>query len=196
MAYADHTIILASSSPYRKQLLERLQLHFSVESPDVDEQHLDHETPYHLVLRLAQTKAQIVAARHSAAIVIGSDQVAELEGDILGKPGNHENATRQLRQASGKWVNFHTGLCVIDSHTQQYFCEHIPFRVLFKTLSNTQIERYLRAEQPYNAAGSFKSEGLGISLFEKLEGDDPTALIGLPLIALVNMLNRLGLTIP
>ncbi|MBA3582055.1 MAG: septum formation inhibitor Maf [Gammaproteobacteria bacterium] len=193
---SNRKIILASSSPFRKQLLERLHIEFEICSPNIDESRLNHEAPTHLVKRLAQEKAQAVSTQYPDAIIIGSDQVAELEGDILGKPGNHQNAVQQLTQASGKWVHFHTGLCVLDIQTQKSFCEDIHFSVLFRQLTPAQIERYLQMEQPYNAAGSFKSEGLGISLFEKLEGDDPTALIGLPLIALTRMFNQLGIAIP
>lgn len=185
-------IILASSSPFRREILAKLGLEFTTLSPDIDEQAKAGEIPEKLVLRLAIEKAQAVAQKYDSGLVIGSDQLAVIDGEILGKPGNHENAVKQLRHASGKTVIFYTGLCLFNAETQQQQAEVVPFKVVFRELSDEQIENYLNAEQPYNCAGSFKSEGLGISLFERLEGDDPNTLIGLPLIRLIRMLEAEG----
>jgi len=185
-------LVLGSTSPYRRELLARLGLAFEVDAPDVDEHVLPGEAPDALVRRLAEAKARAVAARHPGALVIGSDQVAVLDGVILGKPGDHARAMQQLRAASGKTVLFQTGLCLFDDRNGSAQVDVVPFRVVFRTLSDAQIENYLRRERPYNCAGSFKSEGLGISLFQRLEGDDPNALIGLPLIRLVDMLAEAG----
>jgi len=190
------TIILASTSPFRQQILRKLNLDFSVAAPDVDEQVLEHESPVELVKRLAKEKALAVAPRFPEALIIGSDQAAVLNNQILGKPHNHENAVQQLKQASGQRVEFLTGLCLHNSKTHHTQIACASFTVYFRQLSDAQIERYLRAEQPYNCAGSFKSEGLGIALFEKLEGDDPNTLIGLPLIELIRMLQNEGIEIP
>ncbi len=189
-------LVLSSTSPFRKALLERLGIPFTTASPDIDESHHNGETPEELVCRLAQEKAQAVAGEHTSALIIGSDQVACIDGRILGKPGNRENAIAQLENASGKRVSFYTGLCLFNSAegNHQVLCE--PFHVHFRDLSHSMIERYLDAEEPYNCAGSFKSEGLGIALFERLEGDDPNALIGLPLIRLITMLANEGIKIP
>ncbi|RDE24723.1 septum formation inhibitor Maf [Motiliproteus coralliicola] len=189
-------LVLASTSIFRQQLLEKLQLPFVCEAPDVDETPLENESAEALVCRLAQAKAAAVARHHQQALVIGSDQVAVLDGQIIGKPLNHQNAIQQLKNSSGRSITFLTGLCLHNSATgeQQTVCE--PFRVHFRTLDDAQIERYLQAEQPYQCAGSFKSEGLGISLFEKLEGDDPNSLIGLPLIRLIKLLQRQGVDVP
>jgi septum formation protein len=188
-------LVLASSSPYRKQLLQRLGQAFDTTAPDVDETALAGETPEQLVRRLAEAKAKAVAKEFPNALIIGSDQVAVLDGKILGKPGNHDNAVKQLQQASAKTVHFLTGLCLFNSKTGNIQLDVIPFKVVFRKLSNAQIENYLQTEQPYNCAGSFKSEGLGIALFEKLEGDDPNALIGLPLIKLIDMFSNEGINI-
>lgn len=188
-------LILASSSPFRRELLNRLGLNYSCVSPDIDETALPDESAEALVCRLAQAKAQAVATEYPNALIIGSDQVAVLEGNILGKPGNHQKATQQLKAASGKRVLFQTGLCLYNSATGKAQLECVPFAVQFRQLTDEQIENYLKAEQPYNCAGSFKSEGLGIALFEKLEGDDPNALIGLPLIRLVRMLEQEGVRV-
>ena len=189
-------LILGSTSPFRKELLQKLGLSFAVDSPDIDETMLEAEQPEQFVQRLALEKAQAVAARHDSALIIGSDQVACIGSNILGKPGTRDKAIQQLTEASGKHVSFYTGLCLLNSASgeSQVVCE--PFHVHFRELSQEQIERYLDAEQPYNCAGSFKSEGLGISLFERLEGDDPNALIGLPLIKLIAMLEREGVAVP
>jgi len=160
-------LILASSSPYRRQLLEKLRLPFETFSPDIDETALPYETPEAMVTRLAELKARAAGNQHSDALIIGSDQVAVLNGNIIGKPGNHETATRQLKAASGKRIVFYTGLCLLNSATGRTQIETIPYTVVFRPLSEQQIENYLRKEQPYNCAGSFKSEGLGIVLFER-----------------------------
>jgi septum formation protein len=187
-------LILASSSPYRRALLERLGLAFECDAPEIDESRRDGETPRDYVERLATEKARAVAARHRDAVVIGADQAAVLEGEILGKPLTHERAVRQLTAASGKRVEFLTGISVVGGHGTVR-SEVVPFSVVFRQLTPQQIENYLRRDQPYDSAGSFKSEGLGIVLFEKLEGDDPTALVGLPLIRLTTMLEAAGLPI-
>lgn len=186
-------LLLASSSPYRRQLLERLGLAFTTASPDVDESPQANETPAALALRLAESKAQALAPHSSQPLlIIGSDQVASLDGGPLGKPGNHQRAAEQLRAASGRQVTFYTGISLYDARTgqQQSRCE--TFKVHFRTLSDTQIESYLRKEAPYDCAGAFKMEGLGIRLFERLEGHDPNTLIGLPLIALIDLLLNAG----
>ena len=189
-------LILGSTSPFRKELLNKLGLGFSVDAPDIDESMHTGEYPEEFVQRLALEKAKAVAARHNDALVIGSDQVACIGNSILGKPGNRDKAIAQLTEASGQRVSFYTGLCLLNSANGnfQLVCE--PFHVHFRNLSRSQIERYLDTEEPYNCAGSFKSEGLGISLFEKLEGDDPNSLIGLPLIRLITMLEREGISVP
>jgi len=188
-------IILASTSPFRKVLLSRLKIDFDTASPNIDETPLNGETPEQLVYRLAEQKAIACAKDHGRALLIGSDQVALLGDHILGKPGTHENACQQLRMLSGHHVSFLTGLCLYNAQNKQTQTEVIHFNVHFRELSDEQIENYLRAETPYNCAGSFKSEGLGIALFERLEGDDPTALIGLPLIRLTRMLENEGVRI-
>lgn len=183
-------LVLASTSPFRQQLLDRLQLAYETDSPDVDESPLPGENIDQMVIRLAIAKAQAVAARHPQALIIGSDQSAELDGEKLGKPGGYDKAFAQLRQASGKKVVFHTGLCLLNSASGHIQTACVPYTVVFRHLSDTMIDAYLRREQPYNCAGSFKSEALGIALFERFEGEDPNALIGLPLIKLVAMLER------
>jgi MAF protein len=189
-------LVLASTSPYRLAVLKKLPLSFDTDSPDIDESPLPDESPQQLVNRLAEAKARAVGPRHPHSLIIGSDQVAVLNGKILGKPGNHDNAVKQLRNASGQKVEFKTGLCLLNSDTGQAQVACVPFTVQFRRLSDAQIERYLAHEQPYNCAGSFKSEGLGITLFEQLQGDDPNTLIGLPLIELVRMLDNEGITLP
>ncbi len=186
-------LILASSSPYRRELLARLKLPFEAIAPNLDERALPGETPRELVGRLALAKARAVAEAHPDAIVIGSDQVAVYNGAIVGKPRDHDTAVKQLRAASGRTVTLYTGLAVLNAMTGSYQCEVIPYRVTFRPLTDTQIERYLRKEQPYGCAGSVKSEGLGIALLERFEGDDPNALIGLPLVRLVRMLENEGI---
>lgn len=188
-------LVLASTSIYRKELLSRLGLPFVTAAPDVDESPLLNEAPEHLVRRLAEAKARAVAKYYPEALIIGSDQVAVIEGRILGKPGSHERAVAQLRMASGKRLEFLTGLCLLNSHTGAVQVDIVPFAVLFRPLSNEQIDSYLRREQPYHCAGAFKSEALGIALCERFEGDDPTTLIGLPLIRLTRMLEQQGAVI-
>lgn len=190
---APRPLILGSTSRYRRELLQRLRLPFEVCAPDVDETPLPGERPAELAQRLALAKAQAVARQFPEAIVIGSDQVADLEGESIGKPGSHERAVEQLRRMSGKAVVFQTAIavvCVASGFTKQ---DLAPVRVQFRELSDAEIENYLRAEQPYDCAGSAKSEGLGISLLSAIESDDPTALIGLPLIRTNNLLRQAGL---
>jgi septum formation protein len=188
-------IILASTSPFRRELLGRLGLPFEAASPEADESAVPGESPERLVQRLAEAKARAVAAAHADALIIGSDQVAVIDGEILGKPGTHEAAVDQLSRASGRRVTFLTGLCLLDAAEGTCQVDLVPFSVLFRKLTEHQIEAYLRREQPYNCAGSFKSEGLGITLFRRLDGDDPNALIGLPLIRLVDMLATAGVEV-
>ena len=188
-------LILASTSPFRRKLLARLGLPFAVRAPEVDETRQPGEEAPALVARLAEWKAQAIARQEPAALVIGSDQAAVLDGEIVGKPGDHEQAAAQLRRASGRTVTFYTGLCLLDSASGQRQVAVDVFRVVFRRLTPAMIESYLRREQPYNCAGSFKSEGLGIVLFERLEGDDPTSLIGLPLIRLTRMLEVAGVAV-
>jgi MAF protein len=188
-------IILASTSPFRKELLGRLNLPFATVAPDVDESRLDNEPATDLVGRLSEAKARAVGATHEG-LIIGSDQVATHGETILGKPGDHATAMQQLRQLSGEHVTFLTGLCLLNSVTGEVQLDVVPFSVVFRRLDDARIDRYLRHEQPYNCAGSFKSEGLGIALFERMEGDDPTALVGLPLIRLTGMLANAGITLP
>jgi MAF protein len=185
-------LILASTSPFRRALLERLGLPFSVEAPAVDEDRRPDEPPQVLVLRLAEAKAVAVAERHPEAIVIGSDQVACIDDQVLGKPGDRARAIAQLERAAGRTVVFQTGLCVLNAITGRTQTLVEPFRVHFRPLSRRHIEAYVDREQPYDCAGSFKSEGLGIALFDRLEGDDPSALVGLPLIRLITLLESEG----
>ncbi len=185
-------IILASASPARKLLLERLGLTFQVAPSHVDETPLLGPSPPAMVERLARAKAEAVAQAYPASLIIGADQVGVIGNEILGKPAGHADAVRQLRHASGKSVTFLTALCLLNSATQHIQLETVPYSVVFRTLTDEQIENYLRLEQPYHCALSFKSEGLGVALCEKYSGDDPTALIGLPLIRLVHMLEREG----
>ncbi|MDD2712749.1 MAG: Maf family nucleotide pyrophosphatase [Simplicispira sp.] len=189
-------LVLGSTSPYRQQLLQRLRLPFSVSAPAVDETPQPGEAPRDLALRLALAKARAVAAEHPGAVVIGSDQVADLDGQPLGKPGTHERATAQLRQMSGHSVVFQTALAVVCQDTGFEQVDLAAVSVRFRTLSDAEIERYLRAEQPYDCAGSAKSEGLGISLLDAIDSDDPTALIGLPLIRTCRLLRAAGLVLP
>ncbi|EXJ14397.1 Maf family protein [Imhoffiella purpurea] len=186
-------LVLASTSRYRRALLEQLGLSFRTDSPEVDETPRPNEPPQVLVMRLAEAKARAVAERHPDALIIGSDQVACLDGDILGKPGTRDRAIAQLERASGRSVLFQTGLCLLDARSGRAQTLVEPFRVHFRSLSRARIEGYLDREQPYDCAGSFKSEGLGIALFERLEGEDPNALIGLPLIRLIPLLETSGI---
>ena len=189
-------LVLASTSSFRKMLLDKLDIPFETASPDIDETHRPDESPADLVQRLSIEKALAVAKDYPEHLIIGSDQVACVDGQILGKPGDFTRAKQQLTRASGKKVTFYTGLTLVNSVSgnRQTICE--PFTVHFRQLNEQQIERYLNKEQPFNCAGSFKSEGYGITLFSKLEGDDPNTLIGLPLIRLVQMLENEGLALP
>ncbi|CAK9888215.1 MULTISPECIES: Maf family protein [Pseudomonas] len=189
-------LLLASSSPYRRELLERLRLPFSWASPDIDEQRLSEEPALDLVKRLAQEKAQALAGSHPGHLIIGSDQVAVLGEQILGKPHTFERACEQLLAASGNHVTFLTGLALLNSATGHCQVDCVPFTVNMRELDLPRIERYLRAEQPYDCAGSFKAEGLGVSLFQSTHGVDATSLIGLPLIRLVDMLLAEGVRLP
>ncbi len=181
-------LVLGSTSPFRRQLLEKLGLPFDTASPETDETPLQGETPEQLVARLAEAKARAVSSQYPEALIIGSDQVAVNGGEILGKPHTHDKAMEQLRNASGKQVRFLTGLCLYNAATDHAQVEVVPFDVIFRDLSDEMIDNYLKAETPYNCAGSFKSEAMGVALFDRLEGEDPNTLIGLPLIRLVRML--------
>ena len=189
-------LILGSTSPFRAEILQKLCISFDTAAPDINESPLANESPSELVERLSVCKAKKVAETHPAALIVGSDQVACVDQQILGKPHTHENAIEQLRFLSGKIVSFHTGLCLFNSESGNTQSTVEVFKVYFRALTDDQIERYLRNEKPYNCAGSFKSEALGISLFKKLEGDDPNTLIGLPLIRLVEFLSNEGLQVP
>lgn len=188
------SLILASTSIYRRDLLSRLRIPFDVVSPQVDETPLTGESTLNLALRLANAKAAAVIKLHPNAWVIGSDQVADLCGAAIGKPGNFERAFAQLQLMRGQTVTFHTALCLMKDEVQTTLC--IPTEVTFRKLSDDVLERYLRAEEPYDCAGSAKSEGLGISLLEAIKSEDPTALIGLPLIVLTGLLRDAGFVIP
>lgn len=188
--------MLASSSTYRKTLIARLGFDCRTVAPDIDESALPAEPPAATALRLAQAKARRIAEREPAALIIGSDQVAVLDNQSIGKPGTHAAAVRQLQAMSGKTVVFHTALCLLNSETNAVQLADVPTTVRFRELDVAQIERYLQQDQPYDCAGSAKIEALGITLVERVESDDPTALIGLPLIALVTMLQKEGIHIP
>ncbi len=192
---APRLLILGSTSPYRRELLARLHLPFNVESPDVDETPHAGEAPRALACRLALAKARAVAARHPEAVVIGSDQVADLQGEPLGKPGTHDRATAQLRRMRGQVVTFQTAVAVVCRASGFEQTGLAPVRVTFRDLTDQEIESYLRAEQPYDCAGSAKSEGLGIALLESIDSDDPTALVGLPLIRTCQMIRNAGIKI-
>ena len=192
---STHRLVLASSSPYRRELLERLQIPFDVVSPEINETPHAGETPQVLVERLAIEKAKAVAQGLSNTLVIGSDQVAVHGNRIVGKPHTHEKAIAQLREASGKTITLYTGLALLNADTGKIQSEVVPYRVVFRELSEETIESYLIKEQPYKCAGSVKSEGLGIALLERFEGEDPNTLIGLPLIRLVRMLEQEGLRV-
>lgn len=188
-------LILASSSIYRRELLTRLQMPFETISPEVDETPLADELPEDTALRLAQLKARKIALTHPDALIIGCDQVATLDNIQLGKPLTHANATKQLRMMRGREVTFHSALCLFNASTKVMLAEVVPYVVQFRALSDAQIENYLAKEQPYHCAGSAKSEGLGIAIIEKMTGDDPNALIGLPLIKLIDMLQNQGVDV-
>lgn len=183
-------VVLASTSPYRRELLERLRIPFQTCVPQVEETPLPNETPEHMAIRLARLKAQSVSKNYTGALVIGSDQVACFAGQSINKPGNHDRALAQLRQFQGQEVSFHTALCVLHTDNQQLEEKLVTGRVLFRQRPEHELDAYLKLEQPYDCAGSAKFEGLGITLIERIESDDPTALMGLPLIALVTILQR------
>lgn len=186
-------IVLASTSPFRRVLLEKLGMAFITAAPEVDETPFSGEPAQQLVQRLAQAKAQALAARYPAHLIIGSDQVCVIEGAITGKPLTRENAIAQLSKASGKIITFYTGVALYNSQTGRVQNKCEPFQVHFRKLSLDEIEAYIEKEQPFHCAGSFKSEGLGITLFEQLEGRDPNTLVGLPLITLCQMLRNEGI---
>jgi septum formation protein len=188
-------LVLASTSPYRRELLNRLGLPFDVANPRADESPLPDETPENLALRLSEVKARAVALAYPDALIIGSDQVATVDGKIYGKPGTHERAVAQLRELSGKTVNFFTGLCLFDAKNGKAEVRGIPTLVKFRELSDAEIENYIKREPAYDCAGSAKSEGLGIALLASMQGDDPNALVGLPLIALCDMLRNKGVQV-
>ncbi|CAG9181383.1 Maf-like protein [Cupriavidus respiraculi] len=185
-------LVLGSSSRYRRELLERLRIPFEVASPDIDETPLAGEAPHETALRLSRRKAEAIAARHPGALVIGSDQVATLDGAQIGKPGSHDRALAQLRLMRGRTVIFHSALCLLDSRDGRAHTADVQTRVTFRELPDSELQAYLHAEHPYDVAGSAKSEGLGIALLSRVESDDPTALVGLPLIALTTMLRQAG----
>ena len=195
-AAPGRALVLGSTSPYRRELLERLRLPFTVAAPETDETPLPGEAPRALALRLALAKAQAVAALHPEAVVIGSDQVADLDGEPLGKPGNHARASAQLRRMGGHTVVFQTAVAVVCAASGFSEVDIAPVEVRFRPLDDATIERYLHAEQPYDCAGSAKSEGLGIALLDAIVSDDPTALVGLPLIRTCRMLRAAGLELP
>ncbi len=188
-------IILASSSVYRRELMQRLQIPFHTVSPHVDESVLADEKPQDTALRLSKEKAIKVGTEYPHALIIGCDQVATLEGEQLGKPLNHKNATKQLQLMRGKEVTFHSALCLYNAETSSMQAQVVPYLVRFRQLTDEQIESYLIKEQPYHCAGSAKSEGLGIALIERMIGEDPNALIGLPLIKLISMLQNEGVNV-
>ena len=185
-------LILGSSSAYRRELLERLKIPFEIISPEIDETPLPDEPPEMLVERLSIAKAQVIADSNPGSLVIGSDQVAVHGNNIVGKPHDHDHAIQQLREASGKTISLYTGLALINADTGNIQSEVIPYKVVFRQLTDESIENYLHKEQPYKCAGSVKSEGLGIALLERFEGEDPNTLIGLPLIRLIRMLEQEG----
>jgi len=189
-------LVLASTSPFRKSVLSRLHVPYQTFAPEVDETPLLCESPVALVIRLAELKTRSAQSTYPQALIIGSDQVAVIEDNIiLGKPGTHEKAIKQLSLASGKRVDFLTGLCLLNTSTNQTQIDIVRFSVTFRKLTLSQIENYLRQDKPYNCSGSFKSEGLGIALLEQMNGSDPTAIIGLPLIRLIRMLEAEGRSI-
>lgn len=192
----NRPIILASSSKYRRELLNRLRLNFRCQAPDIDESNEEGESPHATCQRLALEKALAIGAEHPKAIVIGSDQVADVNGAAISKPGTHDAARAQLRSMSGKTITFHTAVALVCTETEQVIRFSVPTHVQFRVLNDAEIERYLLAEEPYDCAGSAKSEGLGISLLEKIESTDPTALIGLPLIEVSKALRAMGVALP
>jgi len=194
---ASHaTLILASTSAYRRALLQRLGIVFETCAPVAEERRLAAESAPAMARRLAEDKARSIADRYPHGLIIGSDQTVAADGEIIGKPGNAVTARRQLTAASGKWRTFHTAVCLLHAETDRMRCEIIDYRVKFRDLSAAEIDRYLQVEQPYDCAASMKSEGLGIALLETMEGSDPTSLVGLPLIALSGMLRAEGVPVP
>lgn len=191
-------LVLASTSRYRRELLSRLRVPFRCIAPEVDETRAARETPSAMAMRLAEAKARAVAAQCAGAVVIGSDQVAELDGRALGKPGSAAATIAQLRDSSGRTLSFHTAVCVIDGRRAVAETAHAldTTHVVFRVLAGDEIARYVDAEQPYDCAGGFKAEALGITLFERIDSRDPTALIGLPLIALARLLRTAGIALP
>ena len=185
-------LILASSSPYRRALLQQLRLSFTSDSPHINEERLPGELPAQLARRLAAEKARALRSRHPDGLIIGSDQVAECGDSILGKPGTRENAIQQLRQCSGRQVNFHTGVSVLDTASGDQITEVEMFTITFRDLDDSQIQHYVDTDKPFDCAGSFKAEGFGIALFEKMEGSDFNSLVGLPLIRLIDLLKKFG----
>ncbi len=192
---ATPPLVLASTSPFRRELLSRLIADFQVADPRTDETPLPDETPEALALRLSEAKARAVAPGHPGALIIGSDQVAVCDGRIYGKPGNHERAVAQLQELRGRTVNFFTGLCLLDTRNNQAHVRGIPTLVTFRDLTDQEIAAYLEREPAYNCAGSAKSEGLGIALIARLEGSDPNAEVGLPIIALCELCRETGLRV-
>ena len=190
-----HRLVLGSRSPSRRNLLERLSIPFSVVPPDIDESRLAGESPEALVRRLSEEKARAVGARVGSGLVIGSDQIALLDDTVLGKPGNHANNVAQLAMASGRWLEFRTGVAVLDTASGRIRIDVVPFAVRFRALTAGDIEAYVSRERAYECAGGFRAERLGCALFERLRGDDPTALQGLPMIRLCEMLRSAGLDV-
>ena len=192
---SNKTLVLASTSPFRREILMKLGIPFETTAPDADETPLENEKPHELVTRLSLAKAKAVVDEFPDALIIGCDQVATIDGEILGKPGNFERAAEQLKLASGRSVEFLTGMTLLDSGSgkSHSICE--PFKVHFRPLSDSQIKNYLNREEPYNCAGSFRSEALGIALFRRLEGEDPNALIGLPLIRLIDLMAEFDINV-
>ncbi len=188
-------IVLASSSPYRRELLLRLGLPFIVNSPDIDESPLTNELPKETSIRLSILKAKKAAESYPDALIIGCDQVATMDGIHIGKPLTHENAVKQLQMIRGRKVIFYSAICLYNAYSKNLQKECVPYSVYFRDLTDTQIQNYLTIEKPYNCAGSAKSEGLGIALIDKMQGDDPNALIGLPLISLISMLQKEGIQV-
>lgn len=196
MDIKDQKIILASSSPYRKELLKRLDITFTTISPEVNERYFQDELISDYVLRLAKTKAESIVSKNDSSLIIAADQALQCDKKILGKPGNYNKAKEQLIFMSNRSLTFYTGLCLINTETKIIEEDVVSFRVEFRKLTESEIENYLVKEKPYDCVGSFKSEKLGISLLKKMDGDDPTALIGLPLIRLCKMLRNQGVDIP
>ena len=196
MDIKDQKIILASSSPYRKELLKRLGITFTTVSPEVNERYFQDELISDYVLRLAKTKAESIVSKNDSSLIIAADQALQCDKKILGKPGNYNKAKEQLIFMSNRSLTFYTGLCLINTETKIIEEDVVSFRVDFRKLTESEIENYLVKEKPYDCVGSFKSEKLGISLLKKMDGDDPTALIGLPLIRLCKMLRNQGVDIP